>query len=977
MILSCALILGRYSFSFVGWTDENGNLVDRIKPGTTGNITLTANWTAKRNQTRPAKLQNPIIEEDLEDNALVFAYEIGTIENVPLAEIEYLGNKTGLSIEKTITKSTKISDTSAQNIAKTVTNTTTDSSNWTLSSNWTKSTSVSQNQSQEISSSIVDAYQKSVANTNSFSIGASFGGSKAKTTENGTTSKTGLNSKTSLATKCPGIEVSGELDIDKEDTTTKKDVESNTSTWNTNVGLSNSKAVSKNQSVSQSLSDKIATSYGYGNTYSEGGSDSSSRAFSSAQSDSSQYASTITYSAAEEETTVQKMSDASAPEGYYRIVRAGTLHVFAVVTYDIANSAYGVYTYSVMDDKTYDFVDYSAVTPNFDDNENGVLPFEVPYEVKEYVESVVGKSAGLQIDIDTGIIENFVGDAEYVVLPRYMSVDNGNGTKTVVKVTGISSQAFAGKPIKAIYLNDGVTSIPDGAFANCTELEKISAPAVTEIGESAFSGCTSLKEYNVTTAVTSLGANAFNDVQSLTVAAANASVAEKALLSAPKKLTLDMTAVSEEFNNQVISIPDAVESFEFIGGGKTYDGTKVVSNAQSTVLTDATFGNVKGTALKFSSSKVSLNRVNVSSSGWSMLLMADSTELGLYGTNTFATDGSDAIVGKDITITQSNPNAIGKLNSTGNFCVYQTLVGERYLSFTSGEVVQLDEATYNQYKAKWEAGAVTVTYNANGGTVTPASQDVIIGEAIGSMPVPIKEYHTFIGWFTDPENGNQITEATVFDSAEDVILYAHWMQNSVSEWVAPSNVPEGAEITSQKWTYTQRSYTENGSADMPGWTQYDSRQTSWTDWSGWSTSNPDNGSRDVEHQSVYDHTEYHYYRWRNSNFTGVFTYKNTTYNCTIFEETWFTYELPVSSKGDPVRYDGSDNGYTNRWIRANYSGNNSCDQTFTKDIYRDEWRYRDPVYTYYFYQDNNLESDAYPNGDNISNIVEWVQYREK
>lgn len=279
--------------------------------------------------------------------------------------------------------------------------------------------------------------------------------------------------------------------------------------------------------------------------------------------------------------------------------------------------------------------------------------------------------------------------------------------------------------------------------------------------------------------------------------------------------------------------------------------------------------------------------------------------------------------------------------------------------------------------AHWTRQTYTITFDANGGTVEPATKTVNRGETVGELPTPTREYYTFDGWYSAVDGGTLLSSDSIPTEQVDQTVYAHWTQNAVSDWVAPSDVPEGAEVTDRKWTYTQRSYTESGSADMSGWTKYDTKQTSWTDWSGWSTSNPANGSRDVEHQSAFDHTEYHYYRWRNSNFTGIFTYKNATYGCTIFEETWFSYELPVSSKGDPVRYDGSDNGYTNRWIRANYSGNNSCDQTFTRDIYRDEWRYRDPVYTYYFYQDNNLESDTYPSGDNISNIVELVQYREK
>lgn len=45
--------------------------------------------------------------------------------------------------------------------------------------------------------------------------------------------------------------------------------------------------------------------------------------------------------------------------------------------------------------------------------------------------------------------------------------------------------------------------------------------------------------------------------------------------------------------------------------------------------------------------------------------------------------------------------------------------------------------------------------------------------------------------------------------------------------------------------------------------------------------------------------------------------------------------------------------------------------------YGTRWYFQDPVYTYYFYRDENKESTSYPSGSNISNIQEWVKYRAK
>lgn len=61
---------------------------------------------------------------------------------------------------------------------------------------------------------------------------------------------------------------------------------------------------------------------------------------------------------------------------------------------------------------------------------------------------------------------------------------------------GFSSGAFNRRTmITEIVIEDGLTEIPESAFASCNQLAKITIPAsVTKIGSNAFSGCSSLKE---------------------------------------------------------------------------------------------------------------------------------------------------------------------------------------------------------------------------------------------------------------------------------------------------------------------------------------------------------------------------------------------------------------------------------------------------------------------------------------------------
>ncbi len=65
--------------------------------------------------------------------------------------------------------------------------------------------------------------------------------------------------------------------------------------------------------------------------------------------------------------------------------------------------------------------------------------------------------------------------------------------------------------IKQIKIHNGVTSIGDDAFSDCTNVESITIPnSVTNIGNWAFWNCTSLASVTIPDSVTSIGLFAFN-----------------------------------------------------------------------------------------------------------------------------------------------------------------------------------------------------------------------------------------------------------------------------------------------------------------------------------------------------------------------------------------------------------------------------------------------------------------------------------
>lgn len=268
---------------------------------------------------------------------------------------------------------------------------------------------------------------------------------------------------------------------------------------------------------------------------------------------------------------------------------------------------------------------------------------------------------------------------------------------------------------------------------------------------------------------------------------------------------------------------------------------------------------------------------------------------------------------------------------------------------------------------------VNITFNANGGKVSKSNATVYVTQTYGSLPTPSRDYHTFAGWYTAASGGSQVASDTAVINSENHTLYAHWSAKPVSGWVKASEMPANAKVSETKWTYTLREYTENQASSLAGWIKYDTKRTAWGSWSNWSTSNPSNGVRNVESRSVYDHTEYHYYRWVNGG--GMYTYKKD--NSYWLEEKWFTYQLPTSSKYTAFGYVGSDN-VLNWWCKADFADNYSVSREFQRNINRTEWRYQDPIYTNYYYKDSQKEASSDPSGQkDVSNIVKYVKYREK
>ena len=80
-----------------------------------------------------------------------------------------------------------------------------------------------------------------------------------------------------------------------------------------------------------------------------------------------------------------------------------------------------------------------------------------------------------------------------------------------------------------------------------------------------------------------------------------------------------------------------------------------------------------------------------------------------------------------------------------------------------------------------------VTYNANGGSVSPSSKTINIGEQIGTLPTPTAPTgKSFTGWYTGLTDGVEVT--STYTPNSNITIYARYYTDVTGATVSPSSV---------------------------------------------------------------------------------------------------------------------------------------------------------------------------------------------
>ena len=168
-------------------------------------------------------------------------------------------------------------------------------------------------------------------------------------------------------------------------------------------------------------------------------------------------------------------------------------------------------------------------------------------------------------------------------------------------------------------------------------------------------------------------------------------------------------------------------------------------------------------------------------------LLAHWTSSGTTVTVTFDAAGGTVLqASKSVTLGQ----AYGALPTPSRF-------GYSFLGWFDGaakisETTTVTRATAHTLTAHWEGAQITVVFDANGGTVSPTTKTVRVGDPYGELPVPTRANYTFLGWYTISDA--LVSSTTAVTTIITHSLTAHWVANSMLPTIAIDHYVESRTV---------------------------------------------------------------------------------------------------------------------------------------------------------------------------------------
>lgn len=444
-----------------------------------------------------------------------------------------------------------------------------------------------------------------------------------------------------------------------------------------------------------------------------------------------------------------------------------------------------------------------------------------------------------------GTLQEIIVDAEN----QYYTSEDGvlfKKDKSVIIQYPVANQR------EAYSVPEGVTETFMNAFTGCKYLKNIHLPrTLTSIGPRAFEGCISVETINIPYGVTTLPRFSFSECRNL-----------KSLVLPSTVVSIGSsgdTAIQHCPKLEYIHIPSSVTNIAYSKGGSGssyyYD---FLSESHAYICSDTedcyakTVADKIGVTFKVCEGHITVVQFNANGGSNVPDMIEYDKAVGLelpteapvkgytlsYDANGGSVEKESQFVNCKFEGWDTLQNGTGIRYQAGAF--YRADMDQvLYAQWSNAPAKSLESAERTGYTfrgwytassggtevttstvisrsmpvyAHWDPNTYKVSFDAKGGTCSPTSKDVVYASTYGTLPTPVRNGYTFMGWYG--QSDVRITESSRVTAAENHTLTVHWDPKS---YIVTFNANGGMCTVANKTVIHDETYGELPSATWAGY----------------------------------------------------------------------------------------------------------------------------------------------------------------